>query len=83
LTVSELFPDHVRGLAIALFYAIGTAAGALAPALFGAIVHEGDPVRLFGAYAGAAGLMIAAAIVARIYGVASEGRSLESLAAAP
>ena len=43
LTVSELFPVELRGMAIAVFYAFGTLVGAGAPALFGAIVDTGDP----------------------------------------
>src|SRR5690625_3002818 len=36
LTVSEIFPMETRALAIAFFYAIGTAAGGIAgPLLFG------------------------------------------------
>ena len=43
LTVSELFPVAMRGLAIALFYAVGTAAGGLlAPALFGVLIASGS-----------------------------------------
>jgi len=81
LTVSELFPVEMRGMAIALFYAIATAGGALAPWVFGKIVEEGDPVRLFLGYAFASVLMVGAAIVARRYAIASEGRSLEELTA--
>jgi MFS family permease len=81
LTVSELFPVELRGMAIAVFFAIGALAGAIAPVLFGAIVDTGEPERLFAGYALAAGLMIGAAIVARWLGVAAEGRSLEELTA--
>jgi hypothetical protein len=38
LTVSELFPVAMRGLAIALFYAVGTAAGGLLPRRFGVLI---------------------------------------------
>lgn len=79
LTVSELFPVEVRGMTIALFYAVGTAGGAIAPSLFARIVEGGDPARLFAGYAFAATLMLAAAVVARRLGVDSEGRSLEEL----
>ena len=79
LTVSELFPVHVRGIAIAIFYGIATMVGAVAPAVFGAIVDSGDPSSLFSGYLFASGLMLGAAILARILGVASEGRSLEQL----
>jgi MFS family permease len=79
LTVSELFPVELRGMAIAVFYAFATLAGAGAPALFGAIIDTGEPRQLFAGYALASGLMIAAAVVARVLGVDAEGRSLEEL----
>ena len=81
LTVSELFPVELRGLAIALFYAVGTAAGGLAaPALFGALIQTGSRGRVFLGYLIGGGLMLLAAAVAAVLGVAAEGRSLESLA---
>ena len=79
LTVSELFPVELRGMAIAVFYAFGTLVGAGAPALFGAIVDTGDPSRLFAGYALAAVLMMAAAVVARMFGVDAERRPLEEI----
>ena len=79
LTVSELFPVELRGMAIAVFYAFGTLVGAGAPALFGAIVDTGDPGRLFAGYALAAVLMMAAAVVARLFGVDAERRPLEDI----
>ena len=82
LTVSELFPVELRGLAIAVFYAVGTLAGAAAPLLFGAIVDTGEPSRLFAGYALAAALMIGAAVVARVFAVDAEGRSLEEISGA-
>jgi len=80
LTVSELFPVELRGMAIALFYAAGIAIGGLsAPALFGWLLDTGRPEYLaIGYYVGAA-LMIAGGVVAAVLGVAAEGRSLESL----
>jgi MFS family permease len=81
LTVSELFPVELRGMAIAVFYAFGTLIGAFAPTLFGMIVDTGDPMRLFAGYAFASALMLVAAVVARAYGIDAEGRSLESLTA--
>ncbi len=81
LTVSELFGVELRGMVIAVFYACGTLAGAAAPSLFGHFVDSNDPMRLFEGYVIAACLMLGAAIIARIYGVASEGRSLEELSA--
>ncbi len=82
LTVSELFPVEIRGMAIAVFYAVGTLAGAVAPTLFGKIVDTGEPIKLFYGYALASGVMIAAAVIARVLGVDAEGKSLEALAEA-
>jgi MFS family permease len=81
LTVSEVFPVELRGMAIAVFYAVGTLAGAFAPTLFGAIVDTGEPARLFAGYALSASLMLAAAVIARRFGVDAERRSLEELTA--
>jgi hypothetical protein len=68
-------------MAIALFYAIGTAAGGLvAPALFGALVQTHERSRVFHAYLVAAALMAAGGIVAAFLGVSSERKSLEELA---
>jgi MFS family permease len=79
LTVSELFPVELRGMAIAVFYAFGTLVGAGAPVIFGVIVDTGDPYRLLAGYALAAAMMLAAAGVGRVYGVDAERRSLEEL----
>jgi MFS family permease len=81
LTVSELFPTELRGLAIALFYSFATAIGAIAPTLFGRIIESGSTRELLFGNCLAASMMIGAAVVARILGVASEGRSLEALRA--
>jgi MFS family permease len=81
LTVSELFPVEIRGMAIATFYAFATLVGAGAPALFGAIVDTGEPERLFAGYALSATLMIGAAVIARWLGVDAERRSLEEITA--
>jgi MFS family permease len=84
LTVSELFPVELRGMAIALFYAIGTAAGGVAaPTLFGALLETGSRGRVFIGYLVGAGLMCSAGLVAAFLGVAAEGKSLETLNALP
>ncbi len=81
LTVSEVFPLEMRALAIALFYALGTAIGGLgAPALFGALLDTRQPLWLFYGYAAGAGLMILAAAAEMVLGVDSEGKSLEDIA---
>lgn len=79
LTVSELFPIELRGMVIAVFYSAATAVGAFAPSLFGKIAGDKSPMLLFEGYVFAALLMIGAAIIARIYGVDSEGKSLEEI----
>jgi MFS family permease len=84
LTVSELFPVELRGMAIALFYAVGTAAGGVAaPAIFGALVQTGERARVFDAYLVSAGLMIAGAIAASVLGVDAERKTLEELSEMP
>lgn len=81
LTVSEVFPIELRALAIALFYAVGTAAGGLgAPALFGYLIQSGDRREVFAGYALGAVLMLIAAAVAAKLGVAAERRALEDVA---
>lgn len=81
LTVSELFPVELRGMAIAIFYAVGTSVGGLvAPALFGTLVQTGERASVFAGYAVAAALMIAGGIAAAVLGVPAEGKSLEQIA---
>jgi MFS family permease len=81
LTVSETFPLEIRALAIALFYAVGTGVGGVVgPLLFGALIDTGSRVSVFGGYLLGASLMVAAAIVQTLYGVAAERRSLEQVA---
>jgi len=81
LTVSENFPLEVRALAIALFYAIGTAiGGVVGPALFGVLIDTGSRDSVFAGYLLGAFLMIAAAAIAWRYAVAAERKSLESVA---
>ncbi|MDB5216583.1 MAG: sugar transporter [Myxococcaceae bacterium] len=80
LTVSELFPVELRGMAIALFYATGTAAGGVAaPALFGYLVESGSRSRVFVGYLIGAGLMVIAGVVAAVLGVPAEQKSLEKI----
>ncbi len=82
LTVSEVFPMEVRAMAIALFYAIGTALGGITgPVIFGQLIGTGDRGTLFIGYLIAAGVMLGAAVVELVIGVRAEQRSLESVAA--
>jgi hypothetical protein len=81
LTVSETFPLEVRALAIAVFYAIGTALGGVAaPVFFGALIDTGSRVNVFSGYLVGAALMIAAAFIHLRWGVAAERKSLEHVA---
>jgi MFS family permease len=81
VTVSEIFPLEIRALAIAIFYASGTAFGGVAgPILFGYLSGLGSRSYLFVGYALAGALMIGAAGVESIWGVKAERQSLESLA---
>jgi MFS family permease len=83
LTVSELFPVQLRGMAIALFYSAGTLAGGLAaPSLFAALIHSGSRGQVAEGYGLGAALMIAAALMAAWLGVAAEGQPLEQIAGA-
>jgi MFS family permease len=81
LTVSELFPVELRGMAIAVFFSVGTAVGGLgAPALLGALIESGSRLHVAEAYLFGGGLFIAAALVAAALGVAAERKSLEEIA---
>jgi MFS family permease len=80
LTVSETFPLEIRALAIAFFYAIGTGiGGTLGPWLFGVLIETGSRVSVLSGYLLGGLLMIAAAIIAAIWGVAAERKPLESV----
>jgi len=81
VTVSEIFPLEIRALAIAIFYASGTAfGGVLAPSLFGYLSGLGSRSYLFIGYTVAGILMIYAAVIESIWGVKAERQSLEKLA---
>jgi MFS family permease len=82
LTVSELFPVELRGMAIAVFYAVGTGAGGvLAPTLFGILVGTGSREGVLHGYLLGAGLMVLAGVTAAILALPAEKRSLEEIAA--
>jgi MFS family permease len=81
LTASEIFPVEIRALAIAFFYAAGTAIGGVgAPFLFGSLIETGSRPSVFGGYLFGSGLMVLAAIVEMIWGVAAERKPLEAVA---
>ena len=81
LTVSETFPLEMRAIAIAVFYAVGTGLGGIAaPVLFGMLIETGSRENVFLGYAFGAALMIGAAVVQWVWGVAAERRALEEVA---
>lgn len=81
LTVAETFPLEIRALAIAVFYAFGTGLGGIiGPTLFGELIESQQRSNLFIGYLIGAGLMIIAAVVQAIWGVAAERQALESVA---
>jgi MFS family permease len=82
LTVGESFPLEVRALAIAVFYALGTALGGIAgPALFGTLAGEATKLPIAIGYVFGGLMMIIAGAVAWRWGLAAEGKSLEDIAA--
>ena len=81
LTVSEIFPQELRALAIALFFALGTAAGGVAaPWLFGELIASGSRASVFYGYALGSALMLVAAGVESWLGVDAERAPLERVA---
>ncbi|MDQ8727198.1 MFS transporter [Bradyrhizobium sp. LHD-71] len=81
LTVSETFPLEIRALAIAMFYAVGTAVGGIAgPALFGVLIDTGSRMSVFGGYLLGSALMIGAAFLAWRLCIDSERKPLEDVA---
>jgi MFS family permease len=81
LTASEIFPLETRALAIACFYAMGTAlGGSIAPSVFGSLIETGSSWYVSSGYLVAAMLLLIAAAVELKLGVDAEGKSLESIA---
>jgi MFS family permease len=81
LTASEIFPLETRALAIACFYALGTAiGGGTSPLLFGWLIESGSAWRVSLGYAIAALLLLLAAGTELKLGIDAEGKSLESIA---
>jgi MFS family permease len=81
LTVSESFPLEIRALAIAVFYAFGTALGGIAgPAFFGRLIDTHQRTEVFTGYLVGSALMLGAAVVAAIWSVDAERKSLENVA---
>jgi MFS family permease len=81
LTVSEIFPMETRALAIAFFYAVGTAIGGITgPLLFGKLVETGKETNVFWGYILGAALMIVAGIVQALIGIEAARKNLEDVA---
>ena len=82
LTVGESFPLEMRAIAIALFYAFGTAIGGVAgPTLFGWLISSGQRTDIFWGFMLAAVLMLIAAATEWKLGFAAERKSLEEVSA--
>ncbi|WP_319056842.1 MFS transporter [Streptomyces europaeiscabiei] len=81
LTVSEVFPMETRAMAIAFFYALGTAAGGISgPLIFAELTESGVVSDTVLAFRIGAALMCAAGLVAAFLAVRAERRSLEDIA---
>ena len=81
LTVSEIFPMETRALAIAFFYAMGTAIGGITgPVLFGELINSGDRGQVLWSFLIGAIVMAVAGLVELWLGIAAEQRPLEELA---
>jgi MFS family permease len=81
LTVSEIFPMETRAMAIAFFYAIGTATGGITgPLLFGKLIGTGKETPVFWGFVLGAVIMMIGGVVQAIWGVAAEQRALEDIA---
>jgi MFS family permease len=81
LTVSEVFPMETRALAIALFFAIGTATGGIVgPELFGQLIHSGNKDLIAIGFFIGAGAMGLGGVAELLFGVRAEQRSLENIA---
>ena len=81
LTVSEVFPMETRALAIALFFAIGTAVGGITgPALFGQFVESGQTSLLATGFFIGGAVMLLGGIAELLLGVRAEQQALENIA---
>lgn len=73
---------ETRALAIALFYAVGTAVGGISgPLLFGQFIHSGNPEQVATGFLIGAAAMALGGIAELRYGVRAEQRTLEDIAA--
>jgi MFS family permease len=81
LTVSEIFPMETRALAIAFFYAVGTAVGGITgPLLFGHLIEGGSKSDVAIAFYIGSAFMAIGGIAELFLGVRAEQQSLEDVA---
>jgi MFS family permease len=80
LTVSEVFPMEIRALAIAFFYAIGTAIGGITGPQVFEHLGSADTNGVVTAYIIGAAVMAVGGIVELFLGVRAEQRKLEDIA---
>ncbi|MDN5750484.1 MAG: MFS transporter [Pseudonocardia sp.] len=81
LTVSEIFPMETRALAIAFFYAIGTAIGGISgPLLFGRLIGSGVASLVAIAFLIGAAVMAIGGVVAFFFAVPAAQANLEDIA---
>jgi MFS family permease len=81
LTASEIFPMETRALAIAFFFAIGTAVGGISgPLLFGRMIESGDRGKVTIAFLIGSAVMALGGIVAAFFAVRAEQTPLEDIA---
>ena len=82
LTVSEIFPLEIRGMAIAVFYAAGTFVGGVAaPYIFGLLIQTGSRTALLWGYLAGAVFMVMAAVIEAAIGIRAERKELEEITA--
>jgi len=81
LTASEIFPMETRALAIAFFYAVGTAIGGITgPLLFGKLIASGSKGEVAVAFLIGAAVMALGGLAEVFLGVKAEGKQLEDIA---
>ena len=81
LTASEIFPMETRALAIAFFYAIGTAVGGISgPLLFGNLIGSGQAGQVAIAFYIGSGVMALGGLTEIAWGISAERQQLEDVA---
>ncbi|HET7615322.1 MAG TPA: MFS transporter, partial [Bacillales bacterium] len=79
---SEVFPVEIRSGALSIFYSVSQGVGALAPVIFAALIGDGtERLPMMYGYLFAALMVIIGGVVMWFFGVDSERRSLEDIAA--